>query len=228
MDPLTLGLFVAALVASSASVGWLSWRHGHRKGKEGLREQYRELQLAGKTYWKVAWEGRRYSGLPRENLQALAEDLRAYDDLEVTLTLTIQGQGGWKNIIRRNWKNGRGQRIHRLTDLVYQGPPKRVLQEIERFLKDDDHGFCWSNGNWRDQDSPLILEVDLSVEYPEEGEEKEPEPEIVVDPETLAPMIEAILEVREAEGRPLRAGSMSETDRKAILNQAAKQRQAGG
>ena len=112
------------------------------------------------------WEDRLFKGTMDMNLEHLAEDLNVFDGKDVRVQINLESLGGWKSIVKRTWTtNGRQTSTLSKNTLTFQGTPKRIIQQIRAWFLDDDHGFVTNSKTkkWKDEDSILVWEVDLSV-----------------------------------------------------------------
>jgi len=157
------------------------WQKTYRERAETERDKALEIAEThevklpkvpvSKVQVRKVWKGRKYSHHPNDNLLALKQDLNdEFKGKRVQITLTLTGQGGWPAIIQKKW--GGGSRRTTISDLSFEGPPKRVVAEIEAFLTDVDHGLVrvsdksrnYGKKVWKDDDSPLVFIVSLEVE----------------------------------------------------------------
>ena len=112
------------------------------------------------------WEDRLFKGTMEMNLEHLAEDLNVFDGKDIRIQIELESLGGWKSIVKSNWRtNGRPTSTLSKNTLTFQGTPKRIIQQVRAWFLDDDHGFVTNHKTkkWKDEDSILIWEVDLSV-----------------------------------------------------------------
>lgn len=142
----------------------------------------------GRTINRV-WKERHYADHPEKNLKDLKEDLSPFDDKQLLLVLNLEFLGGWKRIIRRRHAQEIEAESEGPVDIeepvrlrrgfLFEGPPSRVLSQIEAFFLDDDHGFVVVEDDektWADKDSPMRWQIALSVI---EDEAQQPDIEFV-------------------------------------------------
>jgi hypothetical protein len=153
------------------------------KSVQASRDKYRAIASTHEVKYpepptpiqlRKVWKERGYRGLPEANLKTLAVDLQQYEGQELHLTLTVRGRGGWKKIIGERWHvtkrvNGYNRQVPAdyIGEIRFRGSVSQVVEEIGVFLRDDDTGLVVKSGvkagKWRDHDSALKFEVDLSV-----------------------------------------------------------------
>ena len=150
------------------------------------RDQYKEIATSHevtlpevsppKVITKEVWKNRLYHDTISHILKYLAADMVEYQGQEVMVHLDVEPLGGWKSIVKKYWKINWDQTggLNK-SMLVFQGPAERVVGQIERWFKDDDHGFViqsgYNQGDWRDEDSPMKWEVDLEMTITEDPQE---------------------------------------------------------
>ena len=190
--------------------------------------------------WHRKWKNRLFQGHPEANLRNIATESARYKGMEVRMEVTLWFNGGygvWWEKIPYSMRTKRGNNGF-VGPLKLEGPLERVLEDLITWVTDDDTGLMrWDSTRkiWKDEDSPLIFKVSLSVRGVRPRRERvvidvEPEPEQI--PEQPQPKRATLPELMDAVHAALEAEGLSEevdvSRRKRIAEKAKRHLQGLG
>ena len=101
------------------------------------------------------WENRLFKDHPKQNLQALSQELTAFKDADLIVNVTFMLHGAWK--AHCTWQT---------TTCRFTVPPERISKEIECFITDQNLSLTeYIDGvkQWKPFNSPITFSVDLTT-----------------------------------------------------------------
>ena len=205
----------------------------------------RYKQVRGSWYKK--WRKRRFNGHPAANLRNIAQESSCYKGMEVRMAVRLQFEGCygvWWESMPYGMRTRKGDGGY-VGPLKLEGPLERVLEDLFTWVTDTDTGLMrWDKNRgedrskvWKDLDSPIIFEVNLSVRgrVPRRRPnpvviDMEPEPKQITEQPvpkhaTVTELMEAVHAALEAEGIE---GDVDVSKRRQIADKAKKYLQGLG